>query len=93
MYGGMAQGFGQALLEGMAYTPEGQPLTGSLMDYAIPRAGALPQVSLETMETPSPFTRGMSAQQAIGGSSRSSPRTWPGYNGWIYVMRFVQTGS
>ncbi len=54
MYGGMAQGFGQALLEGMAYTPEGQPLTGSLMDYAIPRAGALPQVSLETMETPSP---------------------------------------
>jgi carbon-monoxide dehydrogenase large subunit len=54
MYGGMAQGFGQALLEGMVYTPEGQPLTGSLLDYAIPRAGALPQVILATMETPSP---------------------------------------
>jgi carbon-monoxide dehydrogenase large subunit len=54
MYGGMAQGLGQALLEGMVYTPEGQPLTGSLLDYAIPRAGALPQVILETMETPSP---------------------------------------
>jgi len=54
MYGGMAQGFGQALMEGMVYTPEGQPLTGSLMDYAIPRARALPQVTLETMETPSP---------------------------------------
>jgi carbon-monoxide dehydrogenase large subunit len=54
MYGGMAQGLGQALMEGMVYTPEGQPLTGSLLDYAIPRAGALPQVILETMETPSP---------------------------------------
>jgi aerobic carbon-monoxide dehydrogenase large subunit len=54
MYGGMAQGFGQALMEGMVYTSEGQPLTGSLLDYAIPRAGALPEVILETMETPSP---------------------------------------
>jgi aerobic carbon-monoxide dehydrogenase large subunit len=54
MYGGMAQGIGQALMEGMVYTPEGQPLTGTLLDYAIPKAGALPQVILETMETPSP---------------------------------------
>ena len=54
MYGGMAQGIGQALLEGMVYTPEGQPLTGSLLDYAIPRAAVLPQITLETMETPSP---------------------------------------
>jgi carbon-monoxide dehydrogenase large subunit len=54
MYGGLAQGLGQALLEGMVYTPEGQPLTGSLLDYALPRAGALPQVIFETMETPSP---------------------------------------
>ncbi len=42
MYGGMAQGFGQVLMEGIVYTPEGQPLAGSLMDYAILRAGALP---------------------------------------------------
>jgi aerobic carbon-monoxide dehydrogenase large subunit len=54
MYGGIAQGLGQALMEGMVYTPEGQPLTGSLLDYALPRAGALPQLMLETMETPSP---------------------------------------
>jgi len=53
MYSGMAQGVGQALLEGMIGTPEGQPLTGSLMDDAIPRAGVVPQVRLETMETPS----------------------------------------
>ena len=54
MYGGMAQGIGQALMEGMVYTPEGQPLTGSLLDYAIPKAGAVPPVTLETMETLSP---------------------------------------
>jgi aerobic carbon-monoxide dehydrogenase large subunit len=54
VYGGMAQGIGQALTESMVYTPEGQPLTATLMDYAIPRAGTLPRLSLETMETPSP---------------------------------------
>ena len=42
MYGGMAQGFGQALMEGMVYTPEGQPLTGSLLDYAVPKAATIP---------------------------------------------------
>jgi aerobic carbon-monoxide dehydrogenase large subunit len=54
MYGGIAQGIGQALTEGMVYTPEGQPLTGSLLDYAVPKAMALPDLILETMETPSP---------------------------------------
>jgi carbon-monoxide dehydrogenase large subunit len=38
----------------VVYTPEGQPLTGSLLDYALPRASGLPTVILETMETPSP---------------------------------------
>ncbi|MBI3329973.1 MAG: molybdopterin-dependent oxidoreductase, partial [Nitrospinae bacterium] len=54
MYGGIAQGIGQALTEGIVYTPEGQPLTGSLLDYAIPTAEELPYLILETMETPSP---------------------------------------
>ena len=54
MYGGIAQGIGQALTEGVVYTPEGQPLTGSLLDYPLPKAGELPQLLLETMETPSP---------------------------------------
>ena len=54
VYGAMAQGIGQALTESMLYTPEGQPLTATLLDYAIPRAGTLPQLILETMETPSP---------------------------------------
>jgi aerobic carbon-monoxide dehydrogenase large subunit len=45
---------GQALTEGVVYTPEGQPLTGSLLDYAVPKAAAIPRLILETMETPSP---------------------------------------
>jgi aerobic carbon-monoxide dehydrogenase large subunit len=54
MYGGIAQGFGQALAEGVVYTPEGQPLTGTLLDYAVPKATEIPALLLETMETPSP---------------------------------------
>ena len=54
MHGGIAQGIGQALTEGIVYSPEGQLLTGSLLDYAIPTAGKVPHLILETMETPSP---------------------------------------
>jgi carbon-monoxide dehydrogenase large subunit len=54
MSGGIVQGIGQALMEGMVYTAAGQPLTGSLLDYAVPKAAAIPDVILETMETPSP---------------------------------------
>lgn len=43
IHGGVAQGVGQALLEALVYEPgTGQLLTGSLMDYAVPRAGDLP---------------------------------------------------
>jgi carbon-monoxide dehydrogenase large subunit len=52
--GGIAQGLGQALSEGMVYSDEGQPLTGSLLDYAIPKAPDMPELILDTLETPSP---------------------------------------
>jgi carbon-monoxide dehydrogenase large subunit len=52
--GGIAQGIGQALSEGMVYSEEGQPLTGSLLDYAIPKALDIPDLILDTLETPSP---------------------------------------
>jgi aerobic carbon-monoxide dehydrogenase large subunit len=55
VHGGIVQGIGQALWEGMLYSPEGQPLTGSLLDYAIPRAAGLPELSTDTVETPSPM--------------------------------------
>jgi carbon-monoxide dehydrogenase large subunit len=52
--GGIAQGIGQAMSEDMVYSEEGQPLTGSLLDYAIPKASDLPDLILDTLETPSP---------------------------------------
>jgi carbon-monoxide dehydrogenase large subunit len=52
--GGIAQGLGQALSEAVIYSPEGQPLTGSLLDYALPKARNIPPLILETQEIPSP---------------------------------------
>jgi len=55
MHGGMAQGFGQALLERCVYDPEsGQLLTGSLMDYAMPRASDMPKVFRTAFDEHSP---------------------------------------
>jgi carbon-monoxide dehydrogenase large subunit len=56
VHGAVVQGIGQALFEGMVYDPDGQPLSGSLMDYALPRADNMPSFTFETMETPSPIT-------------------------------------
>ena len=55
VHGGIVQGIGQALWEGMVYDELGQPLTGSLMDYAMPIAGRIPELITETVETPSPM--------------------------------------
>jgi carbon-monoxide dehydrogenase large subunit len=54
VHGAIAQGIGPALAEAMLYTPEGQPLTGSFLDYAIPGAGEVPAIHLDIRETPSP---------------------------------------
>ena len=53
--GGIAQGLGEALMEQIVYDGNGQLLTGSLTDYAVPRAADMPPVTLEKMVTPSPF--------------------------------------
>ena len=53
VHGGLAQGIGQALLEGCVYDPEtGQLLTASFMDYAMPRAADLPNFTVDTTCTP-----------------------------------------
>jgi carbon-monoxide dehydrogenase large subunit len=52
MHGGIAQGAGQSLLEHMVYGEDGQLLTGSYMDYAMPRARMMPEPVLETREVP-----------------------------------------
>ena len=41
------------MTEGILYTPEGQPLTGTFMDYAMPFAEDMPELVLDTRETPS----------------------------------------
>ncbi|HET7882498.1 MAG TPA: xanthine dehydrogenase family protein molybdopterin-binding subunit [Acetobacteraceae bacterium] len=46
--GGVAQGIGQALLENAAYTGDGQLLSGSFMDYTMPRADNLPNITVGT---------------------------------------------
>jgi len=54
LHGSLAQGIGQTLIEAIVYDADGQLLTGTLMDYAIPRADEVPPVQIEKMHTPSP---------------------------------------
>ena len=46
LHGGVAQGIGQALMECVSYDASGQPITGSFMDYAMPRAGDIPVMAV-----------------------------------------------
>lgn len=71
VHGGLVQGIGQALLENCVYDRQsGQLLTGSLMDYALPRADDFPQFKLDTVCTPcthNPLgTKGCGEAGAIG---------------------------
>src|SRR2546425_1228866 len=54
VHGGVAQGVGGALFEEMAYDEQAQLLTGSLMDYAVPKADDLPSIETVHLEFPSP---------------------------------------
>jgi carbon-monoxide dehydrogenase large subunit len=54
LHGGIAQGVGQALWEGAVYGADGQLLSGSMLDYALPRASWLPHLELGETVTPSP---------------------------------------
>lgn len=54
VHGGVVQGVGQALWEEAVYDESGQLVTGSLLDYAIPRADLLPEIEVLSTVTPSP---------------------------------------
>jgi carbon-monoxide dehydrogenase large subunit len=54
VHGGIAQGVGQAMLEGAVYDSGGQLVTGSFMDYAMPHAHDLPSFKVDTTETKAP---------------------------------------
>ena len=69
--GGIAQGIGQALTESIVYSPEGQLLTGTLLDYAMPKAHEVPSPVLDTVDTFSP-TNPLGAK-GVGSVSTVSP--------------------
>ncbi len=52
VHGGTVQGIGQALMERAVYDEDGQLITGSLMDYALPRAADAPSITFETQNVP-----------------------------------------
>ena len=52
--GGVVQGVGQALTEIGVYSDDGQLLSGTLLEYAVPRADLLPGIEVDRIETPSP---------------------------------------
>jgi len=54
LHGGIVQGIAQALYEGVVYDENGQLLTGTLMDYAVPNAQMVPRFTLEAQVTPTP---------------------------------------
>jgi aerobic carbon-monoxide dehydrogenase large subunit len=54
VHGGVAQGIGQALCEGAVYDKDGQLVTGSFMDYAMPRADYFPSLKVDTTVTKCP---------------------------------------
>jgi carbon-monoxide dehydrogenase large subunit len=54
-HGGIAQGIAQALFEGIAYDADGNPLTTTLLDYAIPSAAEFPSLEASNTVTPTPL--------------------------------------
>ncbi|KDE60147.1 carbon monoxide dehydrogenase [Halostagnicola sp. A56] len=54
IHGGVAQGIGQARYEGAEYDDNGQLLTGSMQDYAVPKAEHIPEMETDSTVTPSP---------------------------------------
>ncbi len=54
IHGGLAQGIGQAMIEEAVYDESGQLVTGSFMDYAMPRAADFPRFELRNTVTPTP---------------------------------------
>ena len=68
VHGALAQGIGEALSERLVYDADGQLLTGTLMDYAIPAASDLPSFSIGHLETPSPLTPGGYKGMGEGGT-------------------------
>jgi carbon-monoxide dehydrogenase large subunit len=69
IHGGIAQGLGSALLESVVHDDRGQPLTTTFMDYLLPAQASMPDVTVEHMQTPSPYTPGGMKGMGEGGTN------------------------
>jgi carbon-monoxide dehydrogenase large subunit len=76
LHGAVAQGLGGALLEEVVYAADGQNLSATFMDYALPTASALPAFEVEHLERPDPGTplgmKGMAEGGVLGASAALS---------------------
>jgi 2-furoyl-CoA dehydrogenase large subunit len=70
--GGFAHGVGIALMERLVYGEDGGMVSGSFLDYALPRAGDVPSPVILHQETPSPVTP-LGAKGVAEGNSMSTP--------------------
>jgi carbon-monoxide dehydrogenase large subunit len=68
IHGAVAQGLGEALLESIVYDADGQTLTATLMDYALPTAADVPALEIGHLETPSPLMPGGVKGMGEGGT-------------------------
>lgn len=89
--GGIAQGIGGALYEEMVYGPDGQPRTGTYMDYLVPTSSEIPDLDMDEIFTPSPMNdlgvKGLGEGGAIA-PRRCSPapsRTRCAPSAWSYA--------
>ncbi|HSV83001.1 MAG TPA: xanthine dehydrogenase family protein molybdopterin-binding subunit [Ramlibacter sp.] len=71
VHGGVVQGIGQALMEQVHYDESGQLVTGSFMDYAMPRAADMPRIESVNLETPTALNplgvKGVGEAGTVGG--------------------------
>src|SRR5207245_866182 len=74
--GGAVQGIGAALGEEIVYDASGQVLTGTLMDYALPRAETVPAIAVASCDSPSTLNPlGLKGTGEGSAGTRSGPRT------------------
>jgi hypothetical protein len=84
-HGGLAQGIAQALYE-VRFDADGQPLTGTLVDYHIPSAADLITFETANTETPTPLNalgaKGIGESATIGSTRRCRTRWWTRWPRW-----------
>ena len=69
IHGGIAQGLGAALLEEIVFDANGQPQTSTLLDYLVPVSASIPDIVVELMGIPSPYTPGGMKGMGEGGTN------------------------